>query len=119
MEDYLRTGATHTFQDHDERLIVAASDATEGIAQFVVRAIVPRLPGIRGRDDVQVLDVGCGAGAVVVALAKAFPHGRVVGFDIEPRLVERAVARITEAGVQGRAEARVAAAESFAAGTSM
>jgi len=113
MEDYLRTGETSTFQGHDEQLIVAASNATEGIAQFVVRAIVPRLPGIRGRDDIQVLDVGCGAGAIVVALAKAFPRGRVVGLDIEPRLVERAVARITEAGVQDRAEARVAAAESL------
>jgi cyclopropane fatty-acyl-phospholipid synthase-like methyltransferase len=113
MQDCLRTGATRTFQDHDEQLILAASDATEGIAQFVVRAIIPRLPGIRGHDDVRVLDVGCGAGAIVVALAKAFPRGRAVGLDIEPRLVERAVARIAEAGVQERAEARVAAAESL------
>jgi ubiquinone/menaquinone biosynthesis C-methylase UbiE len=113
MEDYLKTGAINTFQDHDEQLIVAASNATEGIAQFLARAVVPRLPGIRNRDDVQALDVGCGAGAVVVALAKAFPFGHVVGIDIEPRLVERATKRIAEAGVQARAEARIAAAESL------
>ena len=43
----------------------------------------------------------------------AFPHGRVVGLDVEPRLVERAVARIHEAGVHERAEARLAAAEAL------
>jgi SAM-dependent methyltransferase len=113
MPEFLRTGATRTFQDHDDALVAAASDATEGIAQFLVRAIVPRLPGMRGRDDVHALDVGCGAGAVVVALARLFPRGRVIGIDIEPRLVARAMARIAEAGAQRASEVRVAPAEAI------
>ena len=31
MEEYFRTGATRTFQEHDEELVVAATDATEGL----------------------------------------------------------------------------------------
>jgi 2-polyprenyl-3-methyl-5-hydroxy-6-metoxy-1,4-benzoquinol methylase len=111
MQELLKTGGTYTFQEHDEDVIDAAANATRGIAEFVARAVVPRLPGLRGRDDVAVLDVGCGTGGLVVALAKAFRRGRIVGVDIEPRSVEKAVARIRAAGLEDRAEARLGAAE--------
>ncbi len=111
MPQLLRTGEIYTFQEHDEELIEAAANATTGITQFVSRAILRRLPGLRGRDDAAVLDLGCGTGGMLVALAKAFPHGRVVGVDTEPRSVEKAQARIRAAGLEGRVEARLAAAE--------
>lgn len=41
---------------------------------------------------------------MIVALARAFPSGRVVGIDIEPRSVEMASARIRATGLEGRAE---------------
>lgn len=111
MQDLLETGGTYPFHEHDEDLIDAAGNATNGITEFVVRGVVPRLPGLRRRDDVAALDIGCGTGGTVVALARAFPRGRVVGVDIEPRSVEKATARIRAAGLEGRAEARLAAAE--------
>jgi ubiquinone/menaquinone biosynthesis C-methylase UbiE len=111
MEELLETGGTYTFQEHDENLIEAAADATIGLTEFVSRAVLRRLPGLRGRDDLSVLDIGCGTGGMLVALAKAYPRGRVVGVDTEPRSVEKAVARIRAAGLEERVEARLAAAE--------
>ena len=111
MQELLRTGGTYTFQEHDEDLIEAAADATSGLAEFVARVLVRRLPGLRGRNDVTVLDIGCGTGGTLIALAKAYPRGRIVGVDTEPRSVEKAVACIRAAGLEDRAEARLAAAE--------
>ncbi|MGB3905579.1 MAG: class I SAM-dependent methyltransferase [Anaerolineae bacterium] len=111
MPGFLKTGATYPFEEHDEDLIEAAANATNGLATFVAKALVRRLPGLKGRDDVAALDIGCGAGGMIVALARAFPRGRVVGIDIEPRSVEMASARIRATGLEGRAEARLAAAE--------
>lgn len=113
MQEFLRTGGTYTFQEHAEDMIDASASATDGLAQFVARAVVPRLPGLRGRDDVAVLDIGCGAGGMVEALANAYPRGRVLGIDIEPRSVDKAAARIRAAGLEGRVEARLTAAESL------
>ncbi|MEO8076812.1 MAG: class I SAM-dependent methyltransferase [Acidobacteriota bacterium] len=40
------------------------------------------LDGLRLRGDEQVLDLGCGRGAVLTAVAKRLPAGRVTGVDI-------------------------------------
>jgi arsenite methyltransferase len=57
-----------------------------------------------------VLDVGCGAGATPVYLAKR--HGcRVVGVDILPRMIERADEMARREGVADRTEFRVADAQ--------
>ncbi len=111
MPELLRTGGRYTFPQHEEELIDAVANASGGIAQFLTRAIVPRLPGMRGRDDVAILDLGCGEGSAVIALARAFPRGRVTGIDVEPHSVERANARIRAAGLEGRAEVLLGAAE--------
>ena len=58
--------------------------------------LVPRL-GL-GRDDV-ILDVGCGAGRVACVAAR-FPIARVLGIDLDPRMV--ALARTNAARVRGR-----------------
>jgi arsenite methyltransferase len=61
-------------------------------------------------DDSYVLDVGCGAGATPVYLAKR--HGcRVVGVDILPRMIERAEEMARREGVADRTEFRVADAQ--------
>jgi SAM-dependent methyltransferase len=40
-----------------------------------------------------VLDIGCGAGELALALARARPQARVVGLDISPELIEVAAQR--------------------------
>jgi cyclopropane fatty-acyl-phospholipid synthase-like methyltransferase len=79
----------------------------------VAGRVLPTLPGLAGRDDLRVLDLGCGAGENLVALARALPRGRVVGVDIEPRSIERANQRLREEGLADRAQARLAPAEAL------
>jgi SAM-dependent methyltransferase len=42
----------------------------------------------RGLDFRDVLDIGCGAGELSLALARGRPHVKIVGVDISPQLVE-------------------------------
>ena len=47
----------------------------------------------------RVLDVGCGFGATTAAVARAVgPSGRVVGIDISAPMIDRARARVAQAG---------------------
>jgi ubiquinone/menaquinone biosynthesis C-methylase UbiE len=42
-----------------------------------------------------LLDCGCGPGALTLGLAKVVAPGKVVGIDLEPRMIERAIATAT------------------------
>ena len=63
--------------------------------------VLPALDGVEAklRDGATVLDVGCGAGGVVLVLAAAFPASRVTGYDISQHALDRARERQAEAGV--------------------
>jgi SAM-dependent methyltransferase len=58
-----------------------------------------------GSDDV-VYDLGCGDGRVVIMAAQKF-GARGVGVDIEPALIEQAIANAKSAGVADRVTFRV------------
>ena len=111
MPTLLKSGGTYTFQQHEADFIAGVADVTAGIAGFVAASILPGLPEFAGRDDLTVLDLGCGMGGTLLALARAYPKAELLGIDVEPRSVERANTRFAEAGVAQRVTARVAAAE--------
>jgi SAM-dependent methyltransferase len=111
MPALLKSGGTYTFQQHEADFITGVAEVTAGIAGFVAASILPGLPEFAGRDDLQVLDLGCGAGGTLLALARAYPKAELLGVDVEPRSVERANVRFAEAGVAQRVTAQVAAAE--------
>jgi SAM-dependent methyltransferase len=111
MPALLNSGGTYTFQQHEADFLAGVADVTAGIAGFVAASILPGLPEFAGRDDLAVLDLGCGAGGTLLALARAYPRAELLGVDVEPRSVERANARFAEAGVAQRVTAQVAAAE--------
>jgi SAM-dependent methyltransferase len=111
MPALLKSGGTYTFQQHHADFLAAVAQVTAGIAGFVAASILPDLPEFAGRDDPTVLDLGCGMGGTLLALARAYPKAELLGIDVEPRSVERANTRFAEAGVAQRVTARVAAAE--------
>ncbi len=114
MDALLHSGARYPYPDHGQALVDAIAASTASIAGFVVRTVVSRLPSYRGRDDLAVLDIGCGEGGALLALAAALPRGRIVGLDVEPRSVEVAARRIREAGLEGRVRAQLADARDLA-----
>lgn len=49
-----------------------------------------------------VLEVGCGTGRNLIAIARAWPHARCHGFDISGAMLETATASIRRAGLSGK-----------------
>lgn len=111
MPALLQSGGVYPYQDHDADFIDGVAVVTRGIAAFVANSVVPKLPGLEGRDDLAILDLGCGSGGALEALARALPRARLTGVDVEPRAVDAANARLAEAGFADRARARLAGAE--------
>lgn len=78
----------------------------------LVPVILPMLDGVVSKLEAgaDVVDVGCGAGVALEAMAEAYPSSRFVGYDPSRHAVERARAKIAAGGignveiVHGRAE---------------
>jgi ubiquinone/menaquinone biosynthesis C-methylase UbiE len=49
-----------------------------------------------------VLDLGCGTGTLVALIKEACPEARVVGLDIDPRILAIAHAKLARAGIDAR-----------------
>lgn len=66
------------------------------LAPFVEPVVQAGFPGVGGR----VVDIGCGAGATTLAMARRLgPDGLALGVDISGPLVETARARAADAGL--------------------
>jgi len=73
-----------------------------------------RIPVARGCDELErlfegsdirgceILDIGCGLGAIDELLVTRFGAGTVVGVDIDPALVEECSQRVKRAGLSDR-----------------
>jgi len=66
-----------------------------------VPIILPALEGVADRlaAGTLVADVGCGAGVALSTLAEAYPQSTFHGYELSRLAVERARARVAEAGV--------------------
>jgi ubiquinone/menaquinone biosynthesis C-methylase UbiE len=71
------------------------------IDESYVDALLQLMPGMRSRltNGATVLDVGCGDGAVINVLARAFPRSKFRGYDIARAAIQRACEQRDEAGV--------------------
>ena len=78
----------------------------------LVPVILPMLDGVVEKLEAgaRVVDVGCGSGVALTALARAFPASRFVGYDLSTYAIDRAREKVAQAGldnveiVLGRAE---------------
>lgn len=86
-----------------------------GYAMHLVAEWIPALDGVREKLErgARVADVGCGHGASVVLMAKAFPKSQFVGFDYHEASIVRARELAREAGVTDRAKFERASAKEF------
>lgn len=65
------------------------------------------------RSGARVVDVGCGHGAALLLLARAFPASTFYGFDYHSGSIEAARKAVVEAGLSDRVTFEVANAEEF------
>jgi ubiquinone/menaquinone biosynthesis C-methylase UbiE len=88
--------------DAYERLSeVLSAGKRQLIDESYVDALLRLMPGMRSRltAGATVLDVGCGDGAVINALAREFPRSKFRGYDIARAAIQRAMEQRDEAGV--------------------
>ncbi len=87
---------------YDDLGPVAAHGVERTLAPWTRLALVPRiLPALEGVRDgleagIRVVDVGCGSGVALLAMAAAFPESRFDGFDPSRYAIERARAQVAE-----------------------
>ncbi len=88
-------------------------DCAEGVARgfepwmraHVLPDVLPLLEGVEPKlqRGATALDVGCGAGGIVLLLAAAFPQSTVRGYDISRHALDLARERLAEAGITNAA----------------
>ena len=85
------------------------------VVPALVAEWIPALDGVadRLRAGAAVADVGCGYGAVAIALARAFPASRFTGFDYHDASVAQARKAAASSGVADRVMFEVADARTF------
>jgi demethylspheroidene O-methyltransferase len=98
---------TYAHDTHDARAaepgrddMVRYSGLMDASQNFVITEILDSFPF---EDHRQVLDIGCGKGRFMTALAQRQPHLKVQLFDL-PAVVDLARQRITQAGLSARAQ---------------
>lgn len=67
---------------------------------------LPNVPGLAARlmsdPPARIAEIACGAGWAAIAMAKAYPHVRVDGYDLDAPSIEEAQAAAEAAGVADR-----------------
>lgn len=102
LPDSFRTGIGHDYDSY-------GPEAARGIERsfepwtlaHLVPDVLPLLDGVIERltAGTVVADVGCGAGTVVLELARTFPASRFDGYDISRHALDRAAERLAASGL--------------------
>lgn len=114
--DLFRTGKGMAWGEHDHDLFPGAERFwRSGYIGNLVDSWIPSLEGSKAKLEAGaiVVDVGCGYGASLILLAKAFPRSRFFGFDTHAPSIEFARATAREAGIAERVVFDMADAASY------
>lgn len=95
-----RTGGGLGYEHFPRFHEVMAEDSAQTVLAALDAHVLPMVPGLveRLEEGIDVLDVGCGSGRVLRALADRFPHSRFVGIDLSESAL--AAARQTADGLE-------------------
>jgi 2-polyprenyl-3-methyl-5-hydroxy-6-metoxy-1,4-benzoquinol methylase len=80
---------------------VMAEESAQTVVAGLFRYILPAAPGLveRLEDGIDVLDVGCGAGRALCAMAAAFPRSRFTGYDLSGEAIAAAKSEAAHRGL--------------------
>lgn len=114
--DFFRSGDTHTYQAHGEEFSHGIAAMTAGFHVVVARKLLPSIPGVKETLDAggSILDMGCGAGNLLIQIAKAFPEATCVGVDVDRHGIEAAQKAIAAEGLGDRCRAELLSGDEIA-----
>ncbi len=96
------TGEGIPFADYGQEMVETIHAFSKAAYDmFLPSVLLPELPELDRRlaEGGTILELGCGAGAGLVALARAFPRCTVTGLDPDPTSIALARQHIEEAGL--------------------
>lgn len=114
VESCFRSGDGIAFADYGQEMVETIHAFSKAAYElFLPSVLLPAVPGLRNRlaGGGTILELGCGAGAGLVALATAFPICTVTGVDPDPTSIILARQRIDDAGLGERVHAEEMRAE--------
>ncbi len=106
--DCIATGDGIPFADYGPEMVETIHAFSKAAYElFLPTVLLPELPelGRRLADGGTILELGCGAGAGLVTLARTYPLCTVTGLDPDPTSIAFARASIEEAGLGERVHA--------------
>ncbi|MBI5287651.1 MAG: methyltransferase domain-containing protein [Chloroflexi bacterium] len=112
--DCFATGEGIPFADYGQEMVETIHAFSKAAYElFLPSVLLPAVPGLRDRLAAggTILELGCGAGAGLVSLARAFPECTITGLDPDPTSIALARQRIDAANLGERVHAEEMRAE--------
>lgn len=99
-----RSGENVPFQGRGAHFAQTVAESTQGLQVMVMKMLLPEIAGMPGvlAAGGSVLEVGCGAGTLLIELARQYPAARFTGVEIDPDGAAQARQRVAEAGLGAR-----------------
>ncbi len=110
--DCFRNGGGVPYSEYPRFHEVMAAESAQTVVAALEPFILPLVPGLKEllEEGIDVLDVGCGSGRAMLALANSFPNSRFAGYDLSAEGIGRANADAKDRGISNvRFEVRDAA----------
>ncbi len=106
--DAFRTGDGIPYADYGLDVIEGQADINRAtFLQLLGNEWLPAVPDVDAvlrNPGARIADIGCGAGWSAIAIARAYPHVRIDGFDLDEASIALARRNIEEAGVSDRVQ---------------
>ncbi len=99
--DCFRSGRGRVYDDYGREVALGVQRATAATTSLFTDAAIPSLEGMVSKleNGAHVADVGCGAGARLVALAERYPRSTFHGYDISEFALEVARENVNKANI--------------------
>lgn len=83
--EFMRTGSVRTWEDHSDHLSKVMAELSAPRGEMIVENLYKQFPEAEQklRGGARLLEVGCGAGSTLIALAREFPDATFVGTDVD------------------------------------
>jgi ubiquinone/menaquinone biosynthesis C-methylase UbiE len=102
VEECFRTGGGIPFAEYGQEMVETIHAFSKAAYElFLPSVLLPALPETKARLEAggTILELGCGAGAGLVSLARTFPNCTVTGLDPDPTSIALARQRIEDTGL--------------------